>query len=596
MSIMEGTIVNGYTLKSPLGKGGMAEVWLAENELGMQAAVKILSDELSRNEQMQDRFLNEAKVMVKLDHPNIRKVYGYGKIDGRPCIIMEYLDGNDLKARLKRGQRFTDQELQKWWNQLVDALNYTHAQNIVHRDIKPSNIFIDRKGDVKLLDFGIAKVTDTTSGTLTGSTLGTRIYMSPEQVKDPKRVGTKSDVYSLAVSFVHLLTGKAPYDSTTSSDYDIQVSIVTKPIDLSRLPQEWQGFLLPYLEKDPEKRPDLRHFEAVPLPEKPMTDDEDEGTVAENVKRPKPVQKSQNKPVTTEVKHPESNEKSKSKKGLWIALGAVAAIVVLLLLLLKPTSEPTISDLDTLAFQACQTIEDYRTYMRDYGRNALHYDEAKAFVDQYIADSTVHAQTLLADIADTTTLLAEKQAEKDKARIESEKKEDEAYKKCTTISACNSYLKKYPNGRYVAEVKAKKAELEEKSKEKEAKNEVVEKVEEYVAPPIEQVNVVEQEVFTIVEEMPSFPGGDAQMYGYLSKNLKYPQIARETGIQGRVFVNFVVEPDGSISNVKVLRGIGGGCDEEAVRLVQSMPKWKPGKQRGKAVRVSYTQAVVFKLN
>jgi len=120
-------------------------------------------------------------------------------------------------------------------------------------------------------------------------------------------------------------------------------------------------------------------------------------------------------------------------------------------------------------------------------------------------------------------------------------------------------------------------------------------MEEYVAPEIEEEEVVEQEVFTIVEEMPSYPGGDAKMYEYLGKNIKYPQIARESSIQGRVFVNFVVEPDGSVTNVKVLRGIGGGCDEEAMRVVKSMPKWKPGKQRGKAVRVSYTLPVVFKL-
>ena len=120
-------------------------------------------------------------------------------------------------------------------------------------------------------------------------------------------------------------------------------------------------------------------------------------------------------------------------------------------------------------------------------------------------------------------------------------------------------------------------------------------IEEYVAPEIEDEVVVEQEVFTIVEEMPSYPGGDEKMYSYLGNNIKYPQIARESGIQGRVFVNFVVEPDGSVSNVKVLRGIGGGCDEEAVRVVKSMPKWKPGKQRGKTVRVSYTLPVVFRL-
>lgn len=120
-------------------------------------------------------------------------------------------------------------------------------------------------------------------------------------------------------------------------------------------------------------------------------------------------------------------------------------------------------------------------------------------------------------------------------------------------------------------------------------------MEEYVAPEIEEEEVVEQEVFTIVEEMPGYPGGDAKMYEYLGKNIKYPQIARESSIQGRVFVNFVVEPDGSVTNVKVLRGIGGGCDEEAMRVIKSLPKWKPGKQRGKAVRVSYQIPVFFKL-
>ena len=258
---MQGQTINGYTLKSRLGEGGMAEVWYAENEIGKPAAVKILNENLSRNTQIVERFHNEALVMVKLDHPNIRQVYGYGYIGNRHCIIMEYLDGDDLEALLKSGRRFTDEEVRRWWNQTVDALNYTHAMDIVHRDIKPSNLFLDKKGNIKLLDFGIAKVKESMSMTRTGMTMGTLMYMSPEQVKDPKRVGVKSDEYSLAVSFVHLLTGKPIYDNETSSEYDIQVSIVTQPVDLSSLPAAWQGFLAPYLEKDPDKRPALRHFE-----------------------------------------------------------------------------------------------------------------------------------------------------------------------------------------------------------------------------------------------------------------------------------------------------------------------------------------------
>lgn len=275
---MEGTIVNGYMLKRLLGEGGMAEVWYAENEIGMPAAVKILYDKMTRNEQMLERFHNEAVLMVKLKHPNIRQVYGYGYIGNRHCSIMEYLDGNDLGELLREGRRFTDEELCKWWNQIADALNYTHAQGIVHRDIKPSNIFLDVDGNVKLLDFGIAKMMENNSMTRTGTLMGTLMYMSPEQVNDTKRVDYHTDLYSLAVTFVHLLTGKAPYDESSSSYLEIPLSIVTKPLDMSEVSEEWQDFLKPYLAKDPVDRPPLSRFTlfetAAPTPSAQMSDAE----------------------------------------------------------------------------------------------------------------------------------------------------------------------------------------------------------------------------------------------------------------------------------------------------------------------------------
>ncbi len=109
----------------------------------------------------------------------------------------------------------------------------------------------------------------------------------------------------------------------------------------------------------------------------------------------------------------------------------------------------------------------------------------------------------------------------------------------------------------------------------------------------EEEEVAEAEIFTIVETMPSFPGGEKKLFEYLGKNIKYPSMAKDAGIQGVVYVSFVVEPDGSIGEVKVLRGIGGGCDEEAVRVVKAMPKWNPGKQRGKPVRVRYNLPIRF---
>ena len=104
---------------------------------------------------------------------------------------------------------------------------------------------------------------------------------------------------------------------------------------------------------------------------------------------------------------------------------------------------------------------------------------------------------------------------------------------------------------------------------------------------------VETEVFTIVESMPEFPGGESALENFLKDNIFYPKAARENHIQGTVYITFVVEKDGSLSDIKVLRGIGGGCDEEALRVVKLMPKWIPGKQNGKAVKVQYTLAVRF---
>lgn len=120
---------------------------------------------------------------------------------------------------------------------------------------------------------------------------------------------------------------------------------------------------------------------------------------------------------------------------------------------------------------------------------------------------------------------------------------------------------------------------------------------EWVAPVMEVEEEVESdEVFVIVEDAPSFPGGEEARMRFLQQNIRYPAIAREAGIQGTVFITFVVERDGSITNVRVLRGIGGGCDEEAIRVVSMMPRWNPGKQRGRPVRVQFNMPIRFTLS
>ncbi len=121
-------------------------------------------------------------------------------------------------------------------------------------------------------------------------------------------------------------------------------------------------------------------------------------------------------------------------------------------------------------------------------------------------------------------------------------------------------------------------------------------IEAYTPPAVtEEEEVSEVEIFTVVEESPSFPGGDVARIKFLQQNIVYPQMARESGIQGTVYVTFVVERNGNVTDVRVLRGIGGGCDEEAVRVIKAMPKWQPGKQRGKPVRVQFNMPIKFTL-
>jgi protein TonB len=123
--------------------------------------------------------------------------------------------------------------------------------------------------------------------------------------------------------------------------------------------------------------------------------------------------------------------------------------------------------------------------------------------------------------------------------------------------------------------------------------------EDVVAPKEEKVQVVEpgqQEILSVVEEMPQFPGGEKALYAYISKEFKYPELAKEHGISGTVYVTFVIQADGTITNPKVIRGIGGGCDEEAIRIVKGMPNWTPGRQGGKPVRVQYNLPIRFKLD
>ncbi|MDX2175520.1 MAG: protein kinase [Candidatus Sumerlaeia bacterium] len=201
-----------YELLDELGRGAMGIVYRArDKELEEVVALKILPDGLSNNPEAVRRFKIEARNARKLSHPYIVRIHDIGEEMGRKYISMEYVDGSDLKKRAKTGDKLTVKEILHYSEQIADALAYAHRLGIVHRDIKPANIMLTSGNDVKITDFGIAKLMDqTTDGTMVGAVIGTPLYMSPEQVQGIP-VDNRADIYSFGIMLYEFVNGRPPF-------------------------------------------------------------------------------------------------------------------------------------------------------------------------------------------------------------------------------------------------------------------------------------------------------------------------------------------------------------------------------------------------
>jgi uncharacterized protein (TIGR02145 family) len=224
--------IGKYKIIRLIGEGGMASVYEAEHEmLGTQVAVKVLNPVLSANAQIRERFMNEAKLMASFNHPNITRIIDFDKQPHQLSIVMEFLEGEDLNDKIKRYGPLSQKEVKDIFVQTLSAFQYAHEKGVVHRDIKPSNIYVQPNGQVKILDFGIAKLFGQGNEmTQTGTQMGTPIYMSPEQVKADKSIDHRSDIYSLGVTMFYAINGKPPYNSDTDSQFDIFNKIVYEPL------------------------------------------------------------------------------------------------------------------------------------------------------------------------------------------------------------------------------------------------------------------------------------------------------------------------------------------------------------------------------
>jgi serine/threonine protein kinase len=247
-----------YEIKSELGRGGMATVYNAyDPSFERNVAIKVLPQAFLHDPEFRTRFQREAKMIALLEHPTIVPVYDFGEHAEQPYIVMRFMSGGSLADRLKQGPIAAD-ETARIISRLAPALDAAHARGIVHRDLKPGNILFDQYGNAFLSDFGIARLTQEGSATLTGSNIvGTPAYMSPEQVRGEKAVDGRSDLYALGVLAFQMLSGQAPYHSDTPTK--LMMMHLLEPIPDIRqsktdLPETVQAVIGKQMAKDPDDR------------------------------------------------------------------------------------------------------------------------------------------------------------------------------------------------------------------------------------------------------------------------------------------------------------------------------------------------------
>jgi serine/threonine protein kinase len=246
-----------YEIINKLGEGGFGAVYLANNtRLKKRVALKVLHPQVASDETLAAYFEREALALARLEHAHIVRVFDYDQIDGVSFIVMEYIDGTTLDRLLRDQRAFALNEIVSIFRQLLSALGYAHENGVIHRDIKPSNIMLTNSGEVKIADFGIAKVAGAAKLTRTGTGAGSLLYMSPEQIKGAN-IDNRSDIYSVGVTLYQVVAGRTPFEA--DSDYEIMTGHLEKaPLAPSQfkesIPKDLEDVILKAIEKKPEKR------------------------------------------------------------------------------------------------------------------------------------------------------------------------------------------------------------------------------------------------------------------------------------------------------------------------------------------------------
>lgn len=248
--------IGRYEILSKIAGGGMAVVYLARDpRVGRQVAVKVLYEHLAQDPQIRERFKREAETIAALEHPAVVPLYDFGEEDESLYLVMRYMQGGTLVTRMKEGGMAAG-EIVPVVQRVGAALTEAHSQNIIHRDLKPGNILFDHTNRAYLSDFGIARLLEATM-TATDAMMGTPAYMSPEQVRGPKEVDYRSDIYGLGVILFEMLTGQRPFSGDTPLE-QATARILYPPPHLrdfnAALPEGWDWVIQKALARDKTER------------------------------------------------------------------------------------------------------------------------------------------------------------------------------------------------------------------------------------------------------------------------------------------------------------------------------------------------------
>ncbi|MFH1982932.1 MAG: SUMF1/EgtB/PvdO family nonheme iron enzyme [Pseudomonadota bacterium] len=342
---MIGSHVGDYEIISSLGKGGFGSVWKAKSDTGELVAMKLLNPQALDNQRVVKKFFHEAMILAKLDHPNITKLMEFFPDGDNYAIVMEYVEGTELKKILQQhnGPLPFDQAY-KIAHQALEAFQYANDNGILHRDIKPGNIIIDTNGNAKIMDFGIAKMSSTASHDTAASMLSIH-YVPPERFDKNREIDARSDIYSLALVFYEMFAGRRPFDATETSQimFAHLNEIPELPTSFSpNLPKQISDAISQALEKAPEDRfPNFREFakamtiDQAALDDATMVFDDEDATLIGTPLADKTMTAGEAMPLSAPAEAPAAAADApavdapvKKKPPMGMIIGAVAALLI----------------------------------------------------------------------------------------------------------------------------------------------------------------------------------------------------------------------------------------------------------------------------